>query len=114
MTEESKSKKKRYINLQSVVSVITALVFFGVYIYIASFVTERTLLFGIIMLVLCLCTLLILQALNKYVFARKVRAEEEEQHTVSDLARGLLGRLAIPVAICNEAGKIIWHNVSGL
>ncbi len=112
MTEESKSKKKRYINLQSVVSVITTLVFFGVYIYIASFVTERTLLFGIIMLVLCLCTLLILQALNKYVFARKVRAEEEEQHTVSDLARGLLGRLGIPVAICNEAGKIIWHNVS--
>ncbi len=109
MTNKNFNEKK-YMALKNIVMTLTVLVFFGVYVYIASEVTERPLLTGIVMLALCIITLVLLSLLYRYIFSLRIKAEEEELHVVSDLARGLLGRFNIPVAICNETGKIIWHN----
>lgn len=89
--------------------VICAVLYFGVYIYLAYNGTADVR-WGWVILALYIVTVGAFYALYVFVFRKKAVITEDDIKNVSEITRDILVKINMPAAICDAIGRIIWHN----
>lgn len=86
-----------------------ALVYFALYAYLCES-GFRPAVWGVVLGICYIISVVVLALVFRLVFTARAEKQAEEEAEVSAATRDLLTRLAQPVTICDEAGRIIWNN----
>lgn len=96
-------------NIKLALVIVTALIYMGVFAALCKNGMDP-ILWGAVMCGCYLLTVLLFFWAYRLVMSGSAALSVEEDVALSNHTRDLLGRLSQPVAICDDLGRVIWHN----
>ncbi|MBQ4574876.1 MAG: DHH family phosphoesterase [Clostridia bacterium] len=103
--------KKDGATLRLTVSALLAVLFFTIYMLLCAHTRLNPLKTGALFIVLYIVLVVALELVCRYISTKSAGAvAPENADMLSEISLDIMGKLYLPVLICDESNKIIWYN----